>query len=316
MFSASTGRATLRAARAIHPFPSSFRPSVRNIATSTRQHTGRNGWRLAGAVGAAAAGYAAWELKPELLPTPQPLHADAPPSRDTYIDPTTSTPFPSHVVSPDGTKLRLVGTGVRTVSFLSIRVYTVAFYVSERELELAQQGKLAGWEGYTPERLIPPYSIPEGEPKRLVGEELVDSLLEKADAAVVIVPLRNTGLTHLRDAFTRAILARMKIPRVVEAFTEEAHEASGAALVEFKSFFPAAMNLKKGQPLTLYYSAVNRSVRFELQDDKTGAPQTLGTFTEPLLSKELMVSYFSNTTAPSSELVKSVAMGFNGEGRP
>jgi hypothetical protein len=32
------------------------------------------------------------------------------------------------------THLRLVGTGVRTVSFLNIRVYTAAFYVSEPEL--------------------------------------------------------------------------------------------------------------------------------------------------------------------------------------
>jgi hypothetical protein len=39
----------------------------------------------------------------------------------------------------------LVGTGVRKVSFLAIKVYAVGFYVSEKELEAAKAGKLEGW---------------------------------------------------------------------------------------------------------------------------------------------------------------------------
>lgn len=115
--------------------------------------------------------YAAYELKPELMwsrtspflpflsfaplccrakrfsssQTATPLRADAPPPTTTYLDPTTSTPFASNIVAPDGTRLRLVGTGVRVVSFLSIRVYTVGWYVSQREFEQLQAGKLEGW---------------------------------------------------------------------------------------------------------------------------------------------------------------------------
>lgn len=76
----------------------------------------------------------------------QPLHADAPAPVGIYTDPTTSTPFHSRLTSPDGTQLRLVGTGVRTVSFLNIKVYAVGFYVSEQELQWAKDGKIAGWE--------------------------------------------------------------------------------------------------------------------------------------------------------------------------
>ena len=72
-------------------------------------------------------------------------YAEAPPSAGTYLDPTTRTPFPSTLTSPEGVKLQLVGTGVRTVSFLSIKVYAVGFYVSEKELEQAKGGKLEGW---------------------------------------------------------------------------------------------------------------------------------------------------------------------------
>ncbi|GAA5850242.1 hypothetical protein JCM8547_001057 [Rhodosporidiobolus lusitaniae] len=314
MLSATTARTTLRSSRAIRSHPA-FHTAHLSSSALPRPRPAQLPWKLVGAVGAASVAYAVWQLKPELLPSPAPLYADAPPSSSTWIDPTTQTPFPSTILSPNGTKLRLVGSGVRTVSFLSIRVYTVAWYVSEKELEAAKQGKLEGWQGYTPEHLIPPYSLTAGDEKSPVGEELIDNLLEKADVAVVIVPLRNTSLGHLRDAFTRALLARMKVPRVAETMTPETTEQTGAALIEFKSFFPTK-SLHKGSPLELYYSAVSRTVQVQAKNDKTGAPETLGTLRNALLAKELMVSYFSNTTAPSSELVKSVAMGFGGEGRP
>lgn len=112
------------------------------------------------------------------------------PSTQVFVDPTTSTPFPHRLVAPDGkTHLRLVGTGVRTVSFLNIRVYAAAFYVSEPELEAALAGKLAGWEAYAPERLIPlplKSTAGNGAGELLRGEQLMDTLLEKADTAVVI----------------------------------------------------------------------------------------------------------------------------------
>jgi hypothetical protein len=42
-------------------------------------------------------------------------------------------------------------------------------------------------QGYTPERLIAPHSIPAEEQRsQSAGEALIDNLLEKADAAVVI----------------------------------------------------------------------------------------------------------------------------------
>lgn len=118
------------------------------------------------------------------------------------------------------------------------------------------------------------------------------------------------------------------------------NEATGAALVDFKSFFPNR-NLAKGMPLELYYSARNRDVTFQLrvshfrfcsssppppgdsgptlqeltgplpraQNEKTRSPEVLGTLRDPILSRELMISYFSDSAAPSRELVKNVAMG-------
>ena len=41
-------------------------------------------------------------------------------------------------------------------------------------------------QGDTPERLIPPFNLPPDGPERPKGEQLIETLLEKADAAVVI----------------------------------------------------------------------------------------------------------------------------------
>ncbi|GAA5846559.1 hypothetical protein JCM5353_005354 [Sporobolomyces roseus] len=313
MFS-SSARSTLRSAAPKAPRSfyttrnlGSFRPALRNTSKP---------WAVAGSiVGAATLAYAMWEYKPEMLPSLPVVHADAPPPAGTYLDPTTKTPFPSTLTSPEGVKLELVGTGVRTVSFLSIKVYAVGFYVSKKELEQAKGGKLEGWKGYTPERLIAPHTIPVEEQRmQPAGEKLIENLLEKADAAVVIVPLRNTSLPHLRDGFSRALVARMKVPSVAAAFDEQAGERTGAALVAFKSFFPNG-NLAKGAPMELFYSAVNRNVLFQIRETPTSSPTVLGTLQDGLLSTQLMVSYFSNTAAPSEELRKSVAMGFAGESR-
>jgi Chalcone isomerase like len=48
------------------------------------------------------------------------------------VDPATSISFPKSIKMPENIKLpsplTLVGVGVRTVSFLGIRVYSVGFY--------------------------------------------------------------------------------------------------------------------------------------------------------------------------------------------
>lgn len=53
------------------------------------------------------------------------------------------------------------------------------------------------------------------------------------------VPLRNTNLPHLRDGFSRALVARMKLPHVSGAISEEDSEVSsrsGSATSEGLSF--------------------------------------------------------------------------------
>lgn len=111
-------------------------------------------------------------------------HAEEPASQDTYLDPTSSIPFPVTITTPSGKKLKLVGTGVRTVSFLGIKVYTGGFYVDEATL--ARLSSIPGFQSgaYTSEKLLPPF--PKDPAAGLYGEALVSKLLQQADVTMVI----------------------------------------------------------------------------------------------------------------------------------
>lgn len=72
-------------------------------------------------------------------------YAEAEPTSGFWSDPTTGTKFPTTMISGEGATLQLVGSGVRVVSFLAIRVYAVGFYADVRALQEIKEGKIQGW---------------------------------------------------------------------------------------------------------------------------------------------------------------------------
>ncbi|ORY75626.1 chalcone-flavanone isomerase-domain-containing protein [Leucosporidium creatinivorum] len=285
--------------------------SVRQLSTrAALPRTNYAAWIAATALTGSVLGYSVYQLKPELLPAVIPeAHAESEPSLNYYIDPNTSTPFPTSITSPDGVKLALVGTGVRTVSFLGIKVYAGGFYVEEAVLK--NLSKVEGFESFNAEKLLPPF--PKSEDAGIYGEALIGKLLDVADVSVMIVPLRNTNLPHLRDGFSRALVARMKLPHVSGALSEEQSESAGTALTELKGYFPGR-TLPKGSPLELYFSS-KKTVLFQMRSTKDAHADVLGTLTHPILAKQLLLSYFSDSLETSPELRKSTALGLAGEPR-
>lgn len=256
--------------------------------------------------------YSLYELKPELLPSLPTVHAEAPKDESFYLDPTTQTPFNNTFLSPSGKELKLLGTGVRVVSFLGIRVYTAGIYVSKEALKDVQNGRVDAFKNYSPSKLIPPFSAAgEGE---VVGEALIGKLVHaKYDFAVVIIPLRNTSLTHLRDAFARALVSRLKLPQVTSALTPEENEEAATALSTLQSFFPARA-LLKGHALNVFLSNSEGSLQFSLPDAKNPSNSILlGTLLNPVLARQMLLSYFSDSASVSEELRESVARGLAGE---
>lgn len=128
---------------------------------------------------------------------------------------------------------QLLGLGVRTVTFFSIKVYVVGMYVATRDIPLLQQRLLKQAQaGPKPDRgvggggdgggasslatsLLPferdalKQSLLEPSEK---GEEVWNEVLRHGGVktAIRIVPTRNTDFGHLRDAWVRTATNRAK----------------------------------------------------------------------------------------------------------
>ncbi|KAJ9112428.1 hypothetical protein QFC20_002216 [Naganishia adeliensis] len=176
---------------------------------------------------------------------------DATNVKDAFVvDSATSINFPQTLrpLALSNTALSLVGLGVRTVSFLRVKVYSAGFYLEESALA-ALNGQ-SDWK-------------------------------------------------HLRDGFTRALLARQKKAVKDGKLSAAEEERIDAAIQQFKSFFPSS-SVPKGKELLLVKTAQNSlAVEFE--------GKTLGTLRDPWVATEMMVAYFADKNVISAPLKEDVA---------
>ncbi|EJU01150.1 hypothetical protein DACRYDRAFT_116954 [Dacryopinax primogenitus] len=110
---------------------------------------------------------------------------DAPPKPKRAKEPTASELFPPTLPHPSGATLTLLGTGIRTVTFMRMKVYEVGFYADLSEVALEEGEKSAA--------------------------ERMKGLLEGGDVLLRIVPSRRTNFTHLRDGFIKALQHRVAL---------------------------------------------------------------------------------------------------------
>ncbi|KAI9636495.1 chalcone-flavanone isomerase-domain-containing protein [Dioszegia hungarica] len=222
------------------------------------------------------------------------------------FDPDTQIPFPLHIAgtSASSPALSLVGLGVRKVSFLRVKVYSVAFYLEDSLTSRLRD--IPGWRSFSAFDLIAaPASAPAAAPpasSALQGEALMASLLDQPVAcAVRIVPTRNTDFAHLRDGFTRAIQARQKLARVGGRLTDAEEERIAQSTQTLKAMFPS-QSVPKGKALTL-----TRLAKGELVVEYEG--KLLGRVNDPWISRELMLAYFADKDVISPKLKEDVASG-------
>ncbi|KAJ6604292.1 chalcone isomerase [Mycena vulgaris] len=133
----------------------------------------------------------------------------------------TGIAFPRTVRVPSQFKtppLELIGLGVRTVSFLGIQVYSIAFYA-----DLS-----------SPTLHIPPSMAPDAK---------IEHIVQNTACLLRIIPTRSTSYTHLRDAFLRALQGRL-----------DDAQAVAAPMRALKTLFPNSP-LAKHASLDLYIPA-------------------------------------------------------------
>ncbi|KAF5312863.1 hypothetical protein D9619_003389 [Psilocybe cf. subviscida] len=262
--------AIARAARAVRP------AFARRFASGFAPYTPRRSYRTA-AWGTAAFGAAAALV----ATTTQTIYCDVPVvaevAEETVVDPATSIAFPKVMRIPATIKIppmELVGLGVRTVSFLGVKVYSVGFYADLNN---------------------PNIKITEG----MSPEEKIQEIVRNTSCVIRIVPTRNTSYTHLRDAWVRALSARIAVASKEEALSEQTAIKVSASMRLLKSLFPNSP-LKKETPLDVFLSA-------PLPDKQRPLVfRDLGSIEDDWLTAEFVLNYFDSAASPSPALKKSV----------
>ncbi|KZW02118.1 hypothetical protein EXIGLDRAFT_736828 [Exidia glandulosa HHB12029] len=157
------------------------------------------------------------------------LDAPQQPPKDITVDPATGLEFPNTLRIPSRVALpqfTLVGVGVRTVSFLGIKVYSVGFYA-----DLAN----------------PNLNIPADAS----FEQKIEHIVKNTACVLRIIPTRNTSYTHLRDGFVKTMVARVKLAKDRGELSQAEEHALVDPMGKLKSMFPN-VPLNKGSFLDIF----------------------------------------------------------------
>lgn len=218
---------------------------------------------------------------------------------------------------------RLLGLGVRKVSFLRIQVYVVGLYVAKGDMGLLQEKLVrASAGGGVASTLV------QGE-----KEELKETLLDGEGStkvwsqvlkeggvrsAVRIVPTRNTNFSHMRDGWLRGIDLRGK-------GTEFESEDFKMAVDQFKGMLGGRGSVGKGKVMLLGRAtngALRAWVEEEKEDDAEGAESKasparknrecmtlLGTINDERISRLVWMGYLAGQNIASEDARRSIVDG-------
>ncbi|KAJ7102274.1 chalcone-flavanone isomerase-domain-containing protein [Mycena belliarum] len=201
------------------------------------------------------------------------IHADS-----DAVDPDTGIVFPRTLRVPSQFKippLELVGLGVRTVSFLGIQVYSVAFYadLSSPALQIS---------------------------RTMSAEDKIDHIVRNTACLLRIIPTRGTSYTHLRDAFLRALQGRLVAGQKQGTITQDDAQAVAGPMRALKTLFPNTA-LAKHASLDLYIPApVSGQPRPLIARD-------LGAVQNTWVATELFLYYFAGAGASPKLRTTTVA---------
>jgi len=211
-----------------------------------------------------------------------------------------------------------VGLGIRTVSFLSIQVYVVGFYIHSDDLSAVHRAIM--------KRVDNAVALTATETERtqlrelLLGDEKVwEELLDRAKfrSAFRIVPTRNTDFQHLRDGWVRGIQLR-------SAKAEEYNDPRGefaSSLNEFKALFGGTFKKSVPKQKTLllhrdregvfgcYYDPTGRNDGGFGGEGEGKQVQMLGEVRDYRIAKALWLCYLAGKKVASEPARQSVVNG-------
>lgn len=214
------------------------------------------------------------------------------------------------------TEYQLVGLGVRTVSFLQIKVYVVGLYVATDDVA-ALQGALVRKVNPIATTLIP---AEKDDLQRLLldperGEEIWADVLRNTSLRTVvrIVPTRNTDFQHLKDGWIRGITTRAQAAsrRGEKEFDDDDF---AAAVRDFKGVFGAGGRKKvpKGKTILLMRNRKGEMTVLAEGDDEGKGLQRLGSLKDERISRLVWLNYLAGKNVASESARRSVVDGVMG----
>ncbi|CAI2165830.1 7039_t:CDS:2 [Funneliformis geosporum] len=202
---------------------------------------------------------------------------------ETTEEPESKVHIPTYISLHDGTKARLVGLGIRTVSFLKMKVYVVGMYIRESDIDMLKK-----WKGYDKEKFM-------SEDDESMALSILDQPIVMA---IRIEPVRNTSGHHLRDGFSRTITHRMQNGFMSE---EEAEDVL-KAIRELQAHFPKSV-VKTGTALILT-KETNGILGMEYEG------KYMGSVNNVWLTNNIFMGYLAAKDPISKKAKKSIADGF------
>lgn len=182
------------------------------------------------------------------------LAAAAPLGAQTVTEPSSGVAFPVKLTAPSGGEQVLTGTGIRTKTFLKVKVYAFGLYVDQA----GAAGTLAGFAGKDAKAL----GQDESFYKALLKQEFPMTLR--------LVMTRDVGGEDMAEAFDGALR-----PRVIQAAAEMSMPGGEAALETFRGYFDVGEMTKDSELL------------FSCTPDGTLSSSVKGKANPPIASKAL-----------------------------
>ncbi|KAK7731519.1 hypothetical protein SLS53_008758 [Cytospora paraplurivora] len=200
------------------------------------------------------------------------------------------------------TEYTLVGLGTRSVSFLSINVYVLGYYVATADIAELQE-RLVRRVSPVASTLV---STEKGELRAKLldaveGEQIWDELLKSgipARSLIRVVPVRDTDFHHLRDGFVRAIQAREG---------KNTDEEFGEAMREFKKIFNRGKVPKRQEMLMLRDKKGKLTLVYD--EGNSAGRQLIGTVDDERISRALWMNYLGGKKVASEEARKNIVNG-------
>lgn len=229
------------------------------------------------------------------------------------LDPSTGQPLPVSISVPQDVfsngseELRLIGLGVRTVTFLSVRVYVAGLYVDAKAIDALKSSP--DWKGFEATWM-------SNKDKDHSGEALVSALLDRGiTCAIRIVPVRPTDYNHLKGGLSRAVQGRAKSARKANLLSQEADQALANSIQELIDAFPKA-TLAKGRALDMVISPASSGKQGFLDLTLIEEGKIFGRVKAPsyaekqfTVPRQLLLAYLADKDEISKPFKLSVAEG-------